>query len=321
MDPFSFLNISLNPDGSLTRHAQFPTTAPTATSDPSLPALSKDLPLNPTHHTWIRLFLPNSPLPAPNTLPIIFYFHGGGFILFSAASAPFHASCSSLSASLPALVLAVEYRLAPEHRLPAAYHDANDALLWLREQALNPSAADPWLRAHADFSRCFLLGSSSGGNIAYRAALHAAKFDLEPLMLEGLMLNQPYFGGEKRTESEERIAEDKIIPLPVNDLMWELSLPEGASREHIFCNPMAKEEEGVERLPRCLIRGYVGDPLIDRQRQLARMLKKRGVKVVELLEEEGHHAVELFKPEKAADFVEHVRGFVCGLAGVGEHKL
>lgn len=140
-------------------------------------------------------------------------------------------------------------------------------------------------------------------------------------MLEGLILNQPYFGGEKRTESEERMAEDKIVPLPANDLMWELSLPQGASREHEFCNPMAKDEEAVERLPRCLVRGYLGDPLIDRQRQLARMLERRGVKVVALLEEEGHHAAELFKPEKAADLVEHVRGFVCGFVGVGEHKL
>lgn len=165
------------------------------------------------------------------------------------------------------------------------------------------------------------MGSSSGGNIAYYAALRATSIDLEPLRAEGLILNQPFFGGEQRTESEVRLAEDKIVPLPVSDLMWALSLPEGVTREHEFCNPMAKEEDAVERLPRCLVRGYLGDPLIDRQRQFARMLERRGVRVVAFLEEEGHHGIELFKPEKAADLIEQVRGFVCGSVGVGEHKL
>ncbi|KAK8944988.1 putative carboxylesterase 8 [Platanthera zijinensis] len=302
MDPFTFLKISLNPDGSLTRHGE-PPTSPASESDPSLPALSKDVLLNPDHGTWIRIFLPSSPPPAAHSLPIILYFHGGGFILFSAATALFHTSCSRVAASLPALVLAVEYRLAPEHRLPAAYHDAHDALL----------------RTHADFSRCFLMGSSSGGNIAYRAALRAAVTNLEPLKLEGVLLNQPYFGGERRTESEERMAEDHIVPLPANDLMWDLALPVGASRDHEFCNPMAKEEAAAEMLPPCLVRGYLGDPLIDRQRDLAQMLEKKGVRVVGFLEEEGHHAIELFKPDKADVLVEQVREFVCGITGI--HKL
>ncbi|KAK8945269.1 putative carboxylesterase 8 [Platanthera guangdongensis] len=318
MDPFTFLKISLNTDGSLTRHGE-PPTSPASASDPSLPALSKDVLLNPDHGTWIRIFLPSSPRSAAHSLPIILYFHGGGFILFSAATALFHTSCSRVAASLPALVLAVEYRLAPEHRLPAAYHDAHDALLWVRDQALNPSIADPWLRTHANFSRCFLMGSSSGGNIAYRAALRAAVTNLEPLKLEGVLLNQPYFGGERRTESEERMAEDHIVPLAANDLMWDLALPVGASREHEFCNPTAKEEAAAEKLPPCLVRGYLGDPLIDRQRDLAQMLEKKGVRVVGFLEEEGHHAIELFKPDKADVLVEQVREFVCGIASI--HKL
>ncbi|KAG0457044.1 hypothetical protein HPP92_022201 [Vanilla planifolia] len=204
---------------------------------------------------------------------------------------------------------------------PAAYEDATDAILWVRAQARQPSSADPWLRDHADFSRCFLMGSSSGGNIAYRAAVLAAGLDLDPLKLEGLILNQPFFGGEIRTESEERMADDHILPLPANDLLWELALPLGANRDHEFCNPMAvePEEEVVRRLPKCLVRGYVQDPLVDRQREFARMLARRGVRVVALLEEEGHHAIEIFKASKAAELVEQVGAFVRG--NVGEHKL
>lgn len=55
------------------------------------------------------------------------------------------------------------------------------------------------------------MGSSSGGNIAYRAALLATSMDLEPLRIEGIILNQPYFGGDKRTDSEERMPDDKVL--------------------------------------------------------------------------------------------------------------
>ena len=53
----------------------------------------------------------------------------------------FHAGTLSLAVELPALVLSADYRLAPEHRLPAAHRDAEAVLSWLRAQA----EADPWL--------------------------------------------------------------------------------------------------------------------------------------------------------------------------------
>ncbi|KAI9078206.1 hypothetical protein K1719_039820 [Acacia pycnantha] len=68
------------------------------------------------------------------------------------------------------------------------------------------------------------MGESAGGNIAYNAGLRvAAEVDqLEPLKIKGLILVQPFFGGVKRTSSEERLANDTILPPPVTDLVWEL---------------------------------------------------------------------------------------------------
>ncbi|XP_010934083.4 probable carboxylesterase 8 [Elaeis guineensis] len=326
MDPYQFLHISRNPDGSLSRANLIPNSPPTGDQPlDSVPALSKDVPLNPAHNTWLRIFLPTQSPPSPEKkLPVVFFFHGGGFILFSAATAPFHDFCVKLSADLPAIVLSVEYRLAPEHRLPAAYDDAVDALLWARAQALGPaSTVDPWVGARADFSRCFLMGSSAGGNIVYHVGLRAMGMDLNPLKIQGLILNQPYFGGEERTESEARMAADRIVPLPANDLMWELALPEGADRDHEYCNPAA-----TAVLPRCLVRGHVGDPLVDRQRVFARMLERGGVSVVAHLKEGGHHGIELFKPDMAEALVADVKTFVyldsaapAGGVQVGGHRL
>ncbi|MQL97762.1 hypothetical protein Taro_030461 [Colocasia esculenta] len=323
MDPYKFLHIKRNADGSLTRPIFVPLTTPS--DDPSAAVLSRDVPLDPSRGTWLRLFLPTDP-PASQLLPVLTYFHGGGFILFSAASAPFHDSCCQMARKLPALVVSVEYRLAPEHRLPAAYDDAVDAVRWLRrlvDPACPTEAADPWLRGRADFSRCFLAGSSSGGNIAYHAArrlLVEEAEDLRPVVLRGLVLNQPYFGGAERTPSEAASAGDRIVPLAANDLMWELSLPEGDDRDHVFCNPMihhrrrGTEEEagrtGQALLPRCLVRGYLGDPLIDRQREFAAMLEEQAAGTVALLDREGFHAVELFDSSKAELLIADIKQFL-----------
>ncbi|XP_056174155.1 probable carboxylesterase 8 [Syzygium oleosum] len=323
MDPYEFLKLSPNPDGSVTRLSSPPSAPATSAPDSPDPALSKDVPLllphHPAHSTFVRLFLPRSAASAAPAaaarLPVVLYFHGGGFVLFSAASRMFHDSCCRTASALGAVVASVEYRLAPEHRLPAAYLDAAAALAWLRSQALDAAGGDPWLREHADFGRCYLMGSSAGANIVYHAALRSLDVDLAPVRIRGLILNQPYFGGVERTESELRSGNDRILPLPANDLMWSLALPEGADRSHEYCDPMAGSggtaaREKVGRLPRCLVRGHAGDPLVDRQRMFARMLEAGGADVTTRFDEGGLHGVELFDPAKAQALVEIIRDFV-----------
>jgi acetyl esterase/lipase len=234
MDPYQRLQIVLNPDGTITRLLEIPETPPT--SDPSLriPVLSKDIPINQSNNTWVRLFLPSEALDnSPTKLPLVVYYHGGGFIICSPASSIFHDFCVNMAIELRVIIASVEYRLTPEHRLPAAYDDAVEALHWIR------TAQDDWLRKYADFSSCFLMGSSAGGNIAYHAGLRAADEvgHLEPLKIRGLILQQPFFGGIQRTGSELRLVNDPALPPSVSDLMWELSLPIGVDRDHEYCNP------------------------------------------------------------------------------------
>ncbi|CAO2211742.1 unnamed protein product [Urochloa humidicola] len=303
-----FMQIAVNPDGTVTRPEVPPVPA---SSGGGAAVSSRDVPLDASLGTYLRLFLPNPAPPAPTKLPVVLFFHGGGFVLFSPATAFYHAHCEAMAAAVPCLVASLHYRLAPERRLPAAYDDAASALAWLH----GTGAADPWVAAHADLSRCYLMGSSSGGNMAFFAGLRLANSSPSPAAAaaRGLLLHQPYLGGEERTPSEAASEDDAMLPLEANDKLWSLALPEGADRDHEFCNPAkAMAAAALAGLPRCLVTGNRGDPLLDRQREFARWLAEQGgVEVVARTEHEGGHAAELFVPERAQELFAAVREFLA----------
>ncbi|MFC3491650.1 alpha/beta hydrolase [Glycomyces rhizosphaerae] len=95
-------------------------------------------------------------------LPLVLSFHGGGFITGTAAQNDW--LNSRLAAALPAAVVAVEYRLAPEHVLPAAVEDARDTLERLADDPFD------W---DIDPARIAVVGESAGGTLAALLALRS----------------------------------------------------------------------------------------------------------------------------------------------------
>lgn len=96
--------------------------------------------------------------------PLILFFHGGGFVLGDLDS--HDAPCRLLCRSAGAHVVSVDYRLAPEHRFPAAVEDGGAALRWAFEEAQ---------RLGADPRRVAVAGDSAGGNIAAVVSHDAAR--------------------------------------------------------------------------------------------------------------------------------------------------
>ncbi|MCG3109460.1 Arylesterase [Metallosphaera sp. J1] len=98
-----------------------------------------------------RLYVPSN----RENLPVLVYYHGGGFVFGSIES---YDGLSSLIAKESGVaVLSVEYRLAPEHKFPTAVNDSWDALLWISENGS---------KLGLDTSRLAVAGDSAGGNLS-----------------------------------------------------------------------------------------------------------------------------------------------------------
>ncbi|CAK8570020.1 unnamed protein product [Lathyrus sativus] len=273
------------------------------TSPPSLDSsnkyISKDIIINPSKPITGRLFLPNNPNNNRNKklLPLLVYFHGGGFCIGSTTWLGYHAFLGEFSVVTQSVILSVDYRLAPEHRLPIAYEDCYASLEWVGENV----KVEPFLE-HADLSNVFLSGDSAGGNISHHVAVKAIQNNgLCPVKIKGVMPIHPYFGSEKRTEKE--MGEEGFEDVRMNDMFWRLSLPEDSNRDYFGCNIEKNEVSESVWLKFPAVEVYVAgeDFLKERGVMYAEFLKKKGVKEVKVVEaKDEKHVFHVFYPESDA---------------------
>jgi acetyl esterase/lipase len=279
---------------------------------------SNDLTVDATRNLWVRVYSPAAEAAGAGPLPVVVYFHGGGLTFLSPSSLPVDGMCRRFCHELGAVVVSVNYRLAPEHRYPAAYDDCEEVLRYLGATGLPADIAVP-----VDLSRCFLAGDSAGGNIVHHVAQRwtSSPPSDNPVRLAGIILLQAYFGGEERTEAELRL--EGVAPL-VNmrrsDWSWRAFLPEGADRNHPAAHVTGEagpEPELQEAFPPAMV--VVGglDPLQDWQRRYAAMLVRKG-KTARLVEfPDAIHAFYAF-PElpDAVKLVQEIKAFMASYASV-----
>ncbi|MED6203777.1 hypothetical protein PIB30_002541 [Stylosanthes scabra] len=233
---------------------------------------SKDVTVDAAKDVWFRLYTPSAPAIGATTLPVFIFFHGGGFAFLSAASFGYDAVCRRFCRKLNAVVVSVNYRLTPEHRHPCQYDDGFAAVKFLEE---NPSV----LPENADLAKCFLAGDSAGANLAHHVAIRVAQSEPQKVRIIGLVSIQPFFGGEERTEAENRLGNNApLVSLARTDWLWKAFLPNGSDRNHGSVNvsgPNALDISGLN-YPNTLVflSGY--DPLKDWQRRYYEWLRKSG---------------------------------------------
>jgi acetyl esterase len=121
---------------------------------PELRVEDRDVPA-PAGTVAIRIYWPATGSEAGELLPVVVFFHGGGFVIGDLDS--YDGTCRQHAVGADAIVVSVDYRLAPEHPYPAAVEDAWAATGWVAEHAAE-IGADP--------TRMAVAGDSAGGNIA-----------------------------------------------------------------------------------------------------------------------------------------------------------
>jgi acetyl esterase len=230
-----------------------------------------------------RLYVPAG---CARPAPMVLYFHGGGHVVGSVDSSDDIARRTALQSG--AAVVSVGYRKGPEHRFPAAVHDAWSALQWLAG-----AAGELGL----DAARLAVMGESAGGNLATVVALMARAAGGP--RIAGQVLVYPVTDYRLRAASFDTFARGFGV-LSTAAMRWFRShyLASVADAEDWRASPILAPQ--LAGLPPALVIAAQCDPLVDDVRLYARRLAAEGVPT-ELVEVEGvvhgfysmPHAVDL----------------------------
>ncbi|XP_073157702.1 probable carboxylesterase 7 [Henckelia pumila] len=240
--------------------------------------VSKDVVVSPRNGVKARVYLPPTGVPGKK-LPLIIYVHGGAFSIESAFSSQYHNYVNSLAAESGSVVVSVEYRLAPEHPIPACYDDCWDATKWVDSHSRVGQGDDPWITDYVDFKRVFLAGDSAGANIAHEIVVRAGGESELGIEFTGLILVHPYFG------------------IGNTEHLWNFICPETIGANDSRLNPAAhKKLLSNLRCERVLVCVAGKD-----------FLKERGVKYHEALKNSEWNGVAEFFETEGEGHVFHLR--------------
>jgi len=216
------------------------------------------LPARDGHAIAARLYAPSSDL-----LPVLVYFHGGGFTIGGIDT--HDVLCRQLSHLAGCAVISVDYRLAPEHKFPVASHDAWDSLHWI---------ATHGTRKGVDSSRIAVGGDSAGGTLAAMCAVLARDTGLS-LALQ--LLFYPGCAAHQDTPSHHKFAQGFVLEEPHITWFFNQYVRSPADRDDWRFAPLnTPDVDGVAP-------AWVGlaecDPLVDEGVMYADRLRMAGVPV------------------------------------------
>ncbi|MGK5683145.1 alpha/beta hydrolase [Actinoplanes sp. URMC 104] len=214
-----------------------------------------------TERLRIRTYRPRSA--GDRTLPLVVNFHGGGWVVGSLDTADW--LCSNVAAAAEAVVVSVDYRLAPTHRWPAAAEDCYAALVDVAAQAAEFGA---------DAGRLAVIGDSAGGNLAAVTALMARDRSGPALAFQGLI-----YPATDLTGSSPSLAENAGAPIltQADTVAYRDHYLGDADARDPYASPLfAPDHSG---LPRALVQVAEHDPIRDDGLRYAAALRAVGVPV------------------------------------------
>jgi acetyl esterase len=226
-------------------------------------AAVKDLEVpGPAGQVPVRVYRPSE---QPD-LPVLVYFHGGGWAICSIET--HDVTCRELANGAGCVVVSVGYRLAPEHRFPAAPEDCYAALGWAARHAAS-LGGDP--------GRIAVGGDSAGGNLAAVVALLARERGGPRLRHQ--LLVYPVTDHAFDTSSYRENAEGPLLTQEMMRGFWDLYLAREEDGRHPHASPLRAQD--LSGLPPAHVITAEYDPLRDEGEAYARRLAAAGVPVVQ----------------------------------------
>jgi len=205
-----------------------------------------------------------SPLGASaGSLPTLVYYHGGGFVIGNLET--HDSTCRRLANKSRCQVIAIDYRLSPEHPFPAPIEDGVAAFRHIRDRAGSFGA---------DAARIAVGGDSAGGAIA--AVVCQACRDAGERMPAFQMLIYPATDSSEQSRSRREFAEGYFLTKDLIDWFWKAYVPAGADLTDLRLSPLLARD--FSKLPPAFVLTAGYDPLRDEGRTYADRLIDAGVK-------------------------------------------
>jgi acetyl esterase len=199
-----------------------------------------------------------------DTLPALVYFHGGGWVIGDLDT--HDGLCRHLANAAQCIVVAVDYRLAPEHKFPAAVEDCFDATLWIAQEAA---------AFGIDRERLAVGGDSAGGNLAAVVSLIARDRGAPKLRCQALLYAAVECG--MTHASHDRFAEGYLLTRPTMKWFYDQYLRGPVDVDDWRASPLrAADLSGVAP---ALVLTAGNDVLCDEGQAYARRLQEAGVAV------------------------------------------
>lgn len=222
------------------------------TEDRAIPGPAGDIP--------IRIY---TPVAGGGTGPALVYYHGGGWVIGDLDT--HDALCRTLANEAGCKVIAVHYRLAPEHPFPASFDDAFAAVKWVEANS-SEIGIDP--------NRIAVAGDSAGGNLAAAVCLRA-KAEKDPEIAFQLLI-YPVTDAPRGTQSYKDFAEGYFLEAEGMDWFWNhYVLSAGADPADPFAAPL--RAPSLAGLPPAYVVTAGFDVLRDEGKAYAEALKEAGV--------------------------------------------
>lgn len=232
----------------------------TPPTEPTVDIAHRKIPVGPPQGLLVRTY---TPMGASGPLPVIVYYHGGGWVIADLDT--YEGGAMALAEKAGAVVVSVAYRQAPENPHPAAHDDAFAAYRWVTQNAA---------QVGGDPDRIAVAGESAGGNLAVATALRAR--DEGVRLPDAIVSVYPIADGDVQSASYDRYANAVPLNRPAMEWFFDNYTPDWRTEAYDWVDLVDADLSGLP--PTTIINAQI-DPLEAEGGDLAEAMESAGVDV------------------------------------------